>query len=169
MKKFNAILLLLLATSLISNAQVPLAKREAQFNAGLGLSGWGVPIYAGFDFGVFNDISLGVEMSYVSYNEHFHDAKYRSNVLGIGANGNYHFNTVLEIPRNWDFYAGINLGYYAWGLADDYPGDNSSGLELGAQIGGRYFINRRFGLNLELGGSGTFSGGKIGITYLLNK
>jgi hypothetical protein len=169
MKKIQAILLLFFAAAITVNAQVPLKKGESQLNAGLGLSGWGVPLYGGVDFGVFNDITIGIDASFVSYNEHYSGVKYSSNVFGIGANGNYHFNTVLEIPKNWDFYAGINLGYYAWGVADNYPGDNASGFELGAQIGGRYFISRKFGFNLELGGSGTFSGGKIGITYLLNK
>jgi outer membrane immunogenic protein len=169
MKRINIVILLLIAGAMTLNAQCPLKKGEHQFNAGLGFSGWGVPIYAGIDFGVFNDITAGIEASFRSYNENIDGYRYTSSVFGIAGTGNYHFNTVLEIPKKWDFYAGITLGYYSWVLPSDYPGNNSSGFGLGAQIGGRYYFNRNFGLNLELGGGSGFSGGKIGITYTLDK
>ena len=84
--------------------------------------------------------------------------KYKSSIFGLSGNANYHFNTILEIPSNWDFYAGLNIGYFFWATSDDYPGTESSGLGLGAQIGGRYFFSRNFGLNLEFGGGNAFSG-----------
>jgi Outer membrane protein beta-barrel domain len=169
MKRINIFILLSIIAVMTLNAQAPLKKGQHQFNAGLGFSDWGVPIYAGIDFGVFNDITAGIEASFRSYNEDIYGARYTSNVFGIAGNGNYHFNTVLEIPKKWDFYAGITLGYYSWALPADYPGNNSSGLGFGAQIGGRYFFNRNFGLNLEFGGGSAFSGGKFGITYTLDK
>lgn len=149
-----------------SFAQYALAKGEAQFNAGLGFSSWGLPVYAGFDVGVHRDISVGGELSFRSYRERWAGDDYRRKVIGIVGNGNYHFNTVLDIPEEWDFYAGLNLGFYIWDDPDnDYDGDNSSGLGLGAQVGGRYYFNDRFGLNLELGGgANSFGGGKFGIT-----
>jgi outer membrane immunogenic protein len=169
MKKISTIIMLTLAVAVTLNAQCPLKKGQYQFNAGLGISGWGVPVYAGVDYAAFNDITIGLLASFVSYNEDLYGSKYTSSVFGITMNGNYHFNTVLEIPKKWDFYAGVNIGYYSWAVPSDYPGKNSSGLEFGAQIGGRYFINKQFGLNLELGGSGSFPGGKVGITYTLDR
>ncbi|HEY5534827.1 MAG TPA: hypothetical protein VIL99_07840, partial [Ignavibacteria bacterium] len=59
-----------------------------------------------------------------------------------------------------------NLGYYFWSTPSNYPGSGSSGLGLGAQIGGRYYINDRFALNLEVGGGNAFSEGKFGISYI---
>ena len=106
------------------------------------------------------------EGSFRNYNEKYRDNHYRSRVLGISGNANYHFNRVLDIPSNWDFYAGLNIGFYAWTSPNDYPGEGSSGLGLGLQVGGRYFINDNFGLNLEVGGGNAFSGGKFGITVL---
>ena len=85
----------------------------------------------------------------------------------IEINGNYHFNTLLDIPTNWDFYAGLNLGFYFWNSDDDYPGTRSSGLALGGQIGGRYYFSKKFGINLEAGGANAFSGGKFGVTIKL--
>jgi outer membrane immunogenic protein len=38
-------------------------------------------------------------------------------------------------------------------------------LGLGAQIGGRYYFNNNWGINLELGGANTTSGYKIGASY----
>lgn len=157
----------LLAIGQASFAQYALAKGQSQFNAGLGLSSRGIPIYAGVDVGVHPDISVGGELSFRSFRENYRDGRYYHSVLGIAGNGNYHFNTLLDIPREWDLYAGLNLGFYIWNSDDDYPGDRTSGVELGIQIGGRYYFNNRFGLNLEFGGANPFSGGKFGITLKL--
>jgi hypothetical protein len=84
--------------------------------------------------------------------------------MGFSGNGNYHFNEIFQIPRRWDLYAGLNVGFYAWTSPDGYNGSHSSGLGLGAQVGGRFFLTPRVGLNLEFGGGNAFSGGKIGLT-----
>jgi hypothetical protein len=38
---------------------------------------------------------------------------------------------------------------------------------LGAQIGGRYYLSDKVGLNLEFGGGNAFSGGKFGVSIKL--
>lgn len=166
MKKIIVLSLLLLVCQAVS-AQYFLSKGQSQLNAGLGLSSWGVPVYAGIDWGVHRDVSMGGELSFRSFNDNFERNRYHHSVVGISVNGNYHFNTVLNIPREWDFYAGLNLGFYIWNSDKDYPGDHTSGLGLGGQIGGRYYFTQRFGVNLELGGGNAFSGGKAGITLKL--
>lgn len=148
-------------------AQSPLVKGGKQFNAGVGLSGWGVPIYLGLDFGVHPDISLGVEVSFRRYKEKWNKTYYYyHNVMGVSGNFNYHFNRILQIPPKWDFYAGLNIGYYIWSSPDYYPGDHVSGLGLGLQVGGRYYLTEKVGLNLEFGGGNAFSGGKFGVSVL---
>jgi len=166
MKKLSIILLLSVISLFTVNAQGPLDRGRVQLNAGVGFSGWGIPLYVGMDFGVSRDITLGFEGSFRHYKENYSDNKYNSTILGISGNGNYHFNRVLNIPNNWDFYAGLNIGFYAWTSPYDYPGEGDSGLGLGMQIGGRYFVNDNFGLNLEVGGGNAFSGGKFGITVI---
>ena len=166
MKKQLLILSFLLFSSLIY-AQSPIAKGESQINAGLGLSSWGVPVYIGFDHGVHPDITVGGELSYRSFSDKYANVNYDHSVIGISGNGNYHFNRVLEIPKNWDFYAGLNLGFYIWNSPSDYHGSHSSELGLGAQVGGRYYFSDKIGLNLEFGGGNAFSGGKIGLTFKL--
>ena len=166
MKKSITIVLLSLITAFAVHSQSPLGKGNHQLNAGIGFSGWGVPLYVGLDFGVSRDISLGIEGSFRSYGQKYTGSRYSSSIIGFSGNGNYHFNRILEIPSNWDFYAGLNIGYYVWSSPSNYPGSGSSSLGLGGQIGGRYFFKKNFGLNLELGGGDAFSDGKFGITYI---
>jgi outer membrane immunogenic protein len=163
-------LLLTIALALITGyafTQNPLPKGAAQFNVGVGLSGWGVPIYLGLDFGVGENVTAGGELSYRAYRHNWDHNRYRHNIIGLSGNVNYHFNNILEIPPQWDFYAGLNLGFYYWSSPTNYGGDNRTGVGLGAQIGGRYYFNKTVGINLEFGGGNAFSGGKFGLTFKL--
>ena len=159
--------IILLGGIIISYGQNPLPVGRAQLNAGLGFSNWGVPVYLGLDFGAARDFTLGGELSFRSYNDNYSGTGYNHTIFGISGNGNYHFNTVLNMDSNWDFYAVLSLGYFVWTSSSDYPGNGNSGIGLGAQIGGRYYFSQNVGLNLELGGGNAFSGGKIGLTFKL--
>lgn len=165
MKKQILILALLILTS-VAFAQSTSSRNQTQLNVGVGLSSWGVPVYIGLDFWVHPDITLGGELSFRSYNDNYYKDKYHHSIIGVLGNANYHFNRVLNIPSPWDFYAGLNLGFYSWNSPDNYnyAGHHTSGLGLGAQIGGRYYFSNNLGINLEFGGGNAFSGGKFGIT-----
>src|SRR5690606_38057462 len=91
-----------------TRAQNPLPKGQSQVNLGIGLNRYNIPVYLGFEKGVGKDISLGAEGS-IQGNGGKND---KSSVIGIFGNGNYHFNSVLNIPSDWDLYAGLNLGFY---------------------------------------------------------
>lgn len=136
-------------------AQAPISAGKMQLNAGLGFSSWGIPFYVGMDFGVHPDVTAGVEGSYRSYDNKGTD----SDVFGLIGNANYHFNRIMKIQPNWDVYAGLNVGAYFT--------DGGSGLDLGAQIGARYYFKSNMGINIELGGGRITSGGKIGISVKL--
>ncbi len=161
------ILIMLFMASTAMFAQAPIAVGQSQFNAGLGLSSWGVPVYVGLDFGVHPDITLGAEASFRSYRDRWSGSRYNHSVIGISGNANYHLNRILNIPSNWDLYAGINIGFYIWNSPDGYEGSRSSGLGVAGQLGGRYYFTDTFGLNLEFGGGNAFSGGKFGISIKL--
>jgi outer membrane immunogenic protein len=163
MKKLFLVSALVLI-SLFTFAQSPLPTGRTQINFGVGLSEYGVPLYIGFDHSVHKDITLGAEFSFRGYDEYWDGYYYHHNIMGFSGNANYHFNTVFNIPQNWDLYAGLNLGFYVWTAPDNYPGNYSSGLGIGAQIGGRYYFTNRVGINLEFGGGNEFSGGKLGVT-----
>lgn len=157
--------LLFLTTPFLIMAQAPLEKGKFQLNAGLGNSGWGIPIYFGADYGIGNQITIGAEGSYRSYSSY----GYKSSIVGLQANANYHFNELLKIPNQWDVYAGASANYYSWHYDNDYADRyfDSSNFGIGIQVGGRYFFTPKFGINVELGGGNATSGGKAGITYKL--
>ena len=88
-------------------------------------------------------------------------------MIGLSGNLNYHFNTVLEIPRNWDLYAGLNISYFVWNSPSDYGGSHSSGLVLGLQAGGRYYFSKKTAVNFEVGGQLAGAGAKLGFSFIL--
>ncbi|GAB4305260.1 MAG: hypothetical protein Kow0068_26550 [Marinilabiliales bacterium] len=153
--------------SLLIYAQGPIGEGESQINVGLGFSNFGLPIYAGFDHGVHEDVTVGGEISYRSYSDTWLNNKYSHTIIGISGNGNYHFNNLLEIPSEFDFYAGLSIGFFIWSSSADYDGTGASGLGVAAQIGGRWYFSDKFSLNLELGGGNYVSAGKIGLTIAL--
>ena len=181
MKKLFLILTLILST-LSGLAQGTLNNKEIQLNGGIGLSSFGLPFYAGLDYVVGKNFTIGGDFSYRGYSDsNIGDFKYSYTIIGIGANGNYHFNEVLDLPKKFDLYGGATLNYFIWKNSFKYTGpaqdeiffnsfkpnySGNSGLGFGLQVGGRYFISDKFGLNLEFGG-GSFFGGKLGITYKL--
>ncbi len=147
-------------------AQGTLGKGNQQLNAGVGFSTWGVPVYAGLDFGVHRDITIGPVVSFRNYSERFNTVRYSHSIIVLGFNGNYHFNSLIDLDPEWDLYAGLTLGYWIWSSPGDYPGARASSLGMVGQIGGRYFFTDKVGVNLEFGG-GIASGGKLGVTVKL--
>jgi hypothetical protein len=152
MKRLLLLLTIVSMFTAASFAQSPIGKGGKQVNFGLGF-GSDLPAYVGVDFGVHDDITVGplfaIDLNGLDW-------------LTIAAKSDYHFNTLLNIPQEWDFYAGLNLGFRA-GLG----GGNTSGLQLGAQVGGRWYWNDRWGLNLEFGGGIAFAGGSFGLSVKL--
>ena len=181
MRKTLAVLGLFLATATAS-AQ-GLGQNKAQINGGVGLSGLGIPVYLGVDYGIARDFTIGAEVSYSSKKEsngYFED---RFSIIGFGVNGNYYFDRILKLPREFNFYAGATLGYYNISNSHTYSGPSSlrpyyenlysssfasSGVNLELQIGGRYFFTKNLGVNLEFGGGIFGVGGKLGLTYKFN-
>lgn len=167
MKK--TILITFILVTGLSLSQGSLGKGGKQLNAGFGFSSWGLPVYLGLDFGVHEDITLGLEFSYRRYRYKYKPYDYNHAVLGFSGNANYHFNRILSLPEKLDLYAGINIGFYHWIYDPDYYGydygSKTSGLGLGGQLGIRYFFTDKLAINLEGGGGNAFSGGKLGITF----
>ncbi len=165
MKKALVVIVLLLGITAIF-AQNQVDKGLLQVNAGVGISGWGIPIYVGADAGILKNLTVGGELSYRGYSYW----GYNHSIIGILANGNYHFSDLLTkyvtpIPSEIDLYWGLNLGGYIWISESGYTGTGSR-LGIGSQLGARYYFNDKLAANLEFGGGNTF-GTKLGITYKL--
>lgn len=80
------------------------------------------------------------------------------NYLTLGVKGNYYFDELFGLPSEWDVYAGANLGFGIY-MGD---GTKSSDLDLGLQVGGRWFWNEKWGVYAEIGG-GKLGGGAYGL------
>ncbi len=132
-------------------AQAPLSVGERQVNFGLGFNSAGIPVYGGVDFGVYQDITAGGQIGL--------DLGF--NYLAVDVRGDYHFNRIFEIISTFDAYAGLDLGV-DFGIDSDYD----SGVQLGIHVGGRYFWNNEWAINLEFGGGTRLSGGRAGVTKL---
>ncbi len=131
------------------HAQSPLYAGEKQANFGLGIDdGGGTPLYAGVDFNIANNLTLGPV------------AAVSSDFFSGTGNLNYHFDELFVLPSEWNVYAGVNAGFIV-SLDDDFDGD---GFGIGAQLGGRYFFSDRLAVNLEGGGGNQLAGGKLGVT-----
>lgn len=149
------ILLFLVIVYQGAQAQRKSGSYEKYLNFGVGFNSAAVPVYAGVDFGIHPDITLGPQ---AEMNLNFH-------YLWVGAKSDYHFNKILNIPGEWDVYAGLNLGFVSYThLHGRRYYNGSSGLVLGMQIGGRYYWNSVWGINFEIGGGSFASGGRIGLT-----
>jgi hypothetical protein len=145
-------LLLLTAAALFglhAFSQSPIGEGGKQINFGLGLYSDGIPLYVGADFGIHPDITIGGQLGLDLGFDYF----------ALSARGDYHFNTLLEIPRDWDFYAGLSAGFVS-GIDNEFD----SGVDLGIQVGGRYYWSSDWAINLEFGGGNNLAGGRFGLS-----
>jgi outer membrane immunogenic protein len=135
-----------LVTGRASAGEAPLGLGRVELNAGLGLGRAPLPVYMGVDVAVHRDVTVG-GTALLSTG----DAR-----LAALGRVDYHWNRLLGIPRDGDFYLGAGLLF------------NGAGLYPRLQIGGRWFWNERMGLNLELGGVAREASGLFGLTIKLN-
>ena len=154
MKKITLITLMLIASFGLfaqDHGVAPLAKGEMQLNFFTGYTDWGFPIGGTFDYAVHKDVTLGGTFGF-----YMRPAWDMFNV-GIIFKGDYHWNYLLGIPSNIDFYTGARLGFLA-GTNFHFDG--------GFQVGGRYYFNDTWGVNLEFIGSSNY-GINVGVTMKL--
>jgi len=129
-----------------------LPKGAIQFTAGLGLNSYGLPLFVQMDYSLIQNVTVS---PYAGLSLWSPDSQLR-----LAVYADYHFNQLLQLSREWDLYAGINMGF----RFNISPQTGTSGLKAGIQFGGRYFWNKSWGVNLQFGG-GLDYGGRIGITH----
>lgn len=146
------IAIVMISLSTYAQEQMPLEVGAKQLNFGILGSQNGFPIYVGMDFAIKENITLGGEVRPSLWGN--------KSFLGLLFNADYHFNKLMSIPNTYDFYGGLNLGWDLWFGSNS----DSSGIFLGAHIGGRYYWNEKWGVNVEIGLGNNYSGGKIGLS-----
>jgi len=151
MKKFTLIVLMIISSMGLfaqENGVAPLAKGEKQLNFFTGITQWGYPLGITLDYAVHKDITVGGTLGLYAYPEwSFYD-------IGLICKGDYHWNYILDIPSNIDFYTGARLGFL---------GGSYFTIDLGFEVGGRYYFNDKWGVNMEILGSTNY-GVNIGLT-----
>ncbi len=170
---------LILFSLIIFSFSLYSTKSHAQFNpyteevkmltVGLGVSSWGIPIFARFEMPVADNITVGGEISFQSNSNTYliNSSNYRTKTFGITGRGDYHFNELLTAPDEWDFYAGASIGYFIRSTNVDYATASNS-VHVGVHVGARYFLNEKIALNAEAGGgSALAAGATIGVTFML--
>jgi hypothetical protein len=128
----------------------PLAKGDMQLNFGTGFSDNYLPVYFSWDFALHKDVTLTPEV-----HANFPFSNDKSFGGGVLVKADYHWNYLIGIPSNWDFYAGARAGF---SFGDDFL------PEFGIQVGGRWYWSDSWGLNAELA-----AGTGFGFTFGLSK
>ena len=120
-----------------------LAQGESALSKGGKQLNFGLPGYIGLDFAVHDMVTVGPKVVYELFSN--------DNTFKAGVVGDFHFNQLIGIPSNFDFYIGVSAGWRF--KSDDNKGND--GFDIGGQIGGRWFWSDKWGLNLDVGFSGS--------------
>ncbi len=154
MKKFTLIAFMVLSSIGLfaqNHGVAPLAKGDMQLNFGTGYTRYGFPIIGTFDYAVHKDVTIGGTFGFY----------FKPNVnafnVGLILRGDYHWNYLLGIPNNIDFYSGARIGML---FGTDFK------MDIGIQIGGRYYWSDKWGVMLEMIGSSNY-GFNAGISMKL--
>ena len=133
----RVITLLLLSSVWLTSAQAFKGNGDVKGQVGLNIQDGGTGIFLSSDFGIGENMSLGLTANYLlSVNE---DAL--GNIPDFGqrvdlkARFNANLGNVLKLEPNMDVYPGLNLGLH----------------NFGAHLGFRYFFTDGFGLFGEAG------------------
>lgn len=123
---------MLLGALCAANAQAFKGKGDTKLNIGMTLQNGGSGILASTDFGLGENISVGVLASYLLGGSQIDDvnAEYR---FDVKARFNANLGSVLNISPKFDVYPGLNLGL----------------KNFGGHIGARYFFTDGFGVFTE--------------------
>lgn len=162
MKKLTSII----ALALLMNFSNVSAQARQELNFGL--------IGINYEIPVHEDITIAPGVG----------TDFNLNWVNLGVKGNYYFDNLFEITDDaWDVYAGVNAGYsvyigndhYNYGYYDNngnyvnnrYRNNKyNNGVNLGLQVGGRWFWNDKWGVYAEIAG-GNISGLSPGIGITL--
>lgn len=127
----------------------------------------GIPFGASLEFGIPEEISVGVNVNYLS---HKYMESFKFNAIYLSARANYHFNKILKITNDHvDVYGGLSFGYRKLTWKEFDPGISMkstyrSGMIYGAQVGLKYYFSENIGAVLEVGELG-LTNALIGVAF----
>lgn len=127
-------LLLLLSVLSVSfaNAQAFQGNTDNKFQIGANFQDAATGIQASFDYGLGENISVGIVGGYALGVREELDASFGDR-FDLKGRFNAHLGSVLDIDENFDFYPGLNLSL----------------KNFGGHVGARYFFSDGFGIFAE--------------------
>lgn len=172
MKKLSVLAGALFLSMVVFAQNGAYSKGDKLLNIGVGLNSYysgGIPVGASFELGITEDISVGVNVDYLSHKYKGYGADWKFTALYIGARGSYHFNTLLNINNEKvDLYGGAALGYrsFKWNDGDVEGLKNSygSGVYFGVFAGGKYYFTNNIAGFAELGAIGS-TNVRLGVAF----
>ncbi|WP_370390487.1 DUF6646 family protein [uncultured Winogradskyella sp.] len=130
MKKL--ILLSALFAFTLGNSQAFKGKDDSKFQVGANFQSGGTGLNASYDYGIGENISLGLSSTYVLGVDNDIDADFTDR-FDLRARFNANIGNVLAIDENFDFYPGLSFGL----------------KNFGGHLGARYFFTDGFGIYTE--------------------
>ena len=131
MKKI--ILLVALISFGLGNSQAFKGKDDSKFQVGANFQNNGSGLNASYDYGIGENISLGLSSTYLLGVEDNIDADFTDR-FDVRARFNANIGNVLAIDENFDVYPGLSFGL----------------KNFGGHLGMRYFFTDGFGIYTEL-------------------
>ena len=117
----------------IVNAQAFKGLGDAKFNVGMNIQDGGTGIQASSDYGLGENISVGLLASYLLGGNHINNVSF-SDRFDAKVRFNANLGNVIKIDPKLDIYPGLNLGL----------------KNFGGHLGARYFFTEGFGVYSEL-------------------
>lgn len=132
MKTLLLFSILTLASLSVSAQQSFFGKGDQKFQIGASFQQNGTGITSSFDQGIGENISIGIQSTYVLGVDNTIDADFGDR-FDVKGRFNANLGNVLNIDERFDFYPGLNLGL----------------KNFGGHLGARYFFSDGFGLFTE--------------------
>jgi hypothetical protein len=128
----NLVLIVALVSISFVNAQAFEGKGDQKFQIGANLQDQATGINLSYDYGLGENISIGISSSYSLGIDSGLDADFGER-FDLKGRFNANLGSVLNIDENFDFYPGLNLSLN----------------NFGGHVGARYFFSEGFGIFTE--------------------
>ncbi len=148
----NLFLIIAIVSVSFINAQAFEGKGDQKFQVGANIQDEATGINVSFDYGLGDNISVGVSSTYALGIDEILDADFGDR-FDLKARFNANLGSILAIDDNFDIYPGLNLSLKSFG----------------GHIGARYFFSEGFGVFTEASFPlAKYSNDKLDIGYYIH-
>ena len=128
----NIVFIITVLSVSLANAQAFTGSMDNKFQVGANIQDAATGIYVSYDYGLGENISLGLSSTYALGVNDAIDADFGDR-FDIKGRFNAHLGSVIGVDENFDIYPGLNLSL----------------KNFGGHVGARYFFSQGFGVFTE--------------------